>query len=128
MYHCVRRTVHCTKCHHKPRRWPQSTPDHYTFTTQSPPFPPLLPREASNVPEERTIAGYDDELAKAIADEGQRQEDHVELIASENYASPRVMEAQGSSSPTSTPKAIRASATTVAANTWTSPRSWRSSA
>lgn len=43
-----------------------------------------------------TIAGYDDELAKAIADEGRRQEDHVELIASENYASPRVMEAQGS--------------------------------
>ncbi|HEX7340923.1 MAG TPA: serine hydroxymethyltransferase [Rhodanobacteraceae bacterium] len=43
-----------------------------------------------------TIAGFDDELAKAIADEGQRQEDHVELIASENYASPRVMEAQGS--------------------------------
>jgi glycine hydroxymethyltransferase len=43
-----------------------------------------------------TIAGYDDELAKAIADEAQRQEDHVELIASENYASPRVMEAQGS--------------------------------
>ncbi len=43
-----------------------------------------------------SIAGYDDELARAIADEGQRQEDHVELIASENYASPRVMEAQGS--------------------------------
>jgi glycine hydroxymethyltransferase len=43
-----------------------------------------------------TIAGYDDELAKAIADEAQRQEDHVELIASENYASPRVMQAQGS--------------------------------
>ena len=47
-------------------------------------------------PKDCTIAGYDDELAKAIADEGQRQEDHVELIASENYASPRVMEAQGS--------------------------------
>ncbi len=47
-------------------------------------------------PNHCTIAGYDDELAKAIADEGQRQEDHVELIASENYASPRVMEAQGS--------------------------------
>jgi len=44
-----------------------------------------------------TIAGYDDELARAIADETRRQEDHVELIASENYASPRVMEAQGSS-------------------------------
>jgi glycine hydroxymethyltransferase len=43
-----------------------------------------------------TIAGYDDELAKAINDEARRQEDHVELIASENYASPRVMEAQGS--------------------------------
>ena len=38
-------------------------------------------------PKDCTIAGYDDELAKAIADEGQRQEDHVELIASENYAS-----------------------------------------
>jgi glycine hydroxymethyltransferase len=42
------------------------------------------------------IAGYDDELARAIAAERQRQEDHVELIASENYASPRVLEAQGS--------------------------------
>jgi len=48
-------------------------------------------------PKDATIAGYDDELAKAIADESRRQEDHVELIASENYASPRVMEAQGSS-------------------------------
>ena len=42
------------------------------------------------------IAGFDPELAQAIADENRRQEDHVELIASENYASPRVMEAQGS--------------------------------
>ena len=42
------------------------------------------------------IQGYDDELARAIASENQRQEDHIELIASENYASPRVMEAQGS--------------------------------
>ncbi len=42
------------------------------------------------------IRGFDDELADAIAAEGVRQEDHVELIASENYASPRVMEAQGS--------------------------------
>ncbi len=42
------------------------------------------------------IRGYDDTLADAIAAEGQRQEDHVELIASENYASPRVLEAQGS--------------------------------
>ena len=43
-----------------------------------------------------TIAAFDPELAKAIANEDKRQEDHVELIASENYASPRVMEAQGS--------------------------------
>ncbi|WP_299880608.1 serine hydroxymethyltransferase [uncultured Cocleimonas sp.] len=43
-----------------------------------------------------TIASYDPELAAAIASEVQRQEDHIELIASENYTSPRVMEAQGS--------------------------------
>jgi len=42
------------------------------------------------------IAGYDDELWSAIQGERQRQEDHIELIASENYASPRVLEAQGS--------------------------------
>ena len=43
-----------------------------------------------------TIAGFDPELAKAISDERTRQEDHIELIASENYTSPRVLEAQGS--------------------------------
>ncbi|WGS88074.1 serine hydroxymethyltransferase [Methylomonas sp. MED-D] len=42
-----------------------------------------------------TIAGFDDELNQAIANERRRQEDHIELIASENYASPRVLEAQG---------------------------------
>lgn len=47
-------------------------------------------------PSSARIAGYDDELAQAIANEARRQEDHVELIASENYASPRVLEAQGS--------------------------------
>jgi glycine hydroxymethyltransferase len=41
------------------------------------------------------IEGYDDDLAAAIAEEERRQEEHIELIASENYASPRVMEAQG---------------------------------
>ena len=49
----------------------------------------MFPRDAS-------IEGFDPELAQAIADEARRQEDHVELIASENYASPRVLEAQGS--------------------------------
>ena len=43
-----------------------------------------------------TIEGFDPELAKAILGEQRRQEDHVELIASENYTSPRVLEAQGS--------------------------------
>ena len=47
-------------------------------------------------PSSMRIAEYDAELAQAMAAERQRQEDHVELIASENYASPRVMEAQGS--------------------------------
>ncbi len=42
------------------------------------------------------IKGYDDELWAAIESENQRQEEHIELIASENYTSPRVMEAQGS--------------------------------
>ncbi|MFQ5487990.1 MAG: serine hydroxymethyltransferase, partial [Gammaproteobacteria bacterium] len=42
------------------------------------------------------IAGFDDEVWAAIEGEKRRQEEHIELIASENYASPRVMEAQGS--------------------------------
>ena len=41
------------------------------------------------------IADFDPELDAAIKAENQRQEDHIELIASENYASPRVLEAQG---------------------------------
>ena len=43
-----------------------------------------------------TIAAFDPELASAMEHERQRQEDHIELIASENYASPCVLEAQGS--------------------------------
>ncbi|ATD66907.1 MULTISPECIES: serine hydroxymethyltransferase [Luteimonas] len=42
------------------------------------------------------LESFDPDLAKAIADETRRQEDHVELIASENYCSALVMEAQGS--------------------------------
>ncbi len=42
------------------------------------------------------IAGYDDDLWAAIQAEEKRQEEHIELIASENYTSPRVMQAQGS--------------------------------
>jgi len=42
------------------------------------------------------IESYDDELWSSFKNESQRQEDHVELIASENYASNRILEAQGS--------------------------------
>src|SRR5450432_2659103 len=42
------------------------------------------------------IADFDPEVAAALAAEARRQEDHIELIASENYASPRVLAAQGS--------------------------------
>jgi glycine hydroxymethyltransferase len=44
----------------------------------------------------QTIASFDPELWRAMQGEARRQEDHIELIASENYASPAVMEAQGS--------------------------------
>jgi glycine hydroxymethyltransferase len=44
----------------------------------------------------QTIQGFDETLWTAMCDEARRQEDHIELIASENYASPRVLEAQGS--------------------------------
>ena len=47
-------------------------------------------------PASMKIAGFDPELAAALDHERVRQEDHIELIASENYASPRVLEAQGS--------------------------------
>jgi glycine hydroxymethyltransferase len=46
-------------------------------------------------PANLTIADFDPALKAAIDAERQRQEDHIELIASENYASPRVLEAQG---------------------------------
>lgn len=45
---------------------------------------------------DETIQGFDETLWRAIEEEKVRQEENIELIASENYASPRVMEAQGS--------------------------------
>lgn len=45
---------------------------------------------------EMNIADYDPQLWEAMEKEVQRQEEHIELIASENYTSPRVMQAQGS--------------------------------
>ncbi|HRD71078.1 MAG TPA: serine hydroxymethyltransferase, partial [Legionella sp.] len=43
-----------------------------------------------------TIEHFDDQLFAAISAEKRRQEEHIELIASENYVSPRVLQAQGS--------------------------------
>ncbi|SEJ37239.1 glycine hydroxymethyltransferase, partial [Paraburkholderia diazotrophica] len=43
-----------------------------------------------------TVENIDPEIWKAIQDENRRQEEHIELIASENYTSPAVMAAQGS--------------------------------
>ncbi len=43
-----------------------------------------------------SIASFDPDLFAAMQSEATRQEEHIELIASENYTSPRVMEAQGS--------------------------------
>ena len=51
---------------------------------------------AMNLSEHRSITAADPELWSAIADENRRHEDHIELIASENYASRAVMAAQGS--------------------------------
>ncbi len=48
------------------------------------------------ISDSKSIKDYDPELWKSIEQESKRQEDHIELIASENYTSPRVLEAQGS--------------------------------
>ncbi len=47
-------------------------------------------------PKDTKIEGYDEALWSAMQHEVKRQEEHIELIASENYASQRVMQAQGS--------------------------------
>src|SRR5260221_10166014 len=56
----------------------------------------FAPRESAVFHRANTLAQADPEVWAAIAAENQRQEDHIELIASENYASPMVMAAQGS--------------------------------
>jgi len=55
-----------------------------------------LSQEIQMLKRDMNIADYDAELFAAIQEETARQEEHIELIASENYTSPRVMEAQGS--------------------------------
>jgi len=70
-----------------------------------------------------TIEGFDPELAKAILGEQRRQEDHVELIASENYTSPRVLEAQGSVLTNKYAEGYPGKRYTAAASSSTSPSS-----
>ena len=62
------------------------------------------------------LSMVDPEIALQVTQEVKRQEDHIELIASENYTSPAVMEAQGSSSQINTQKDILVSAFMAAVN------------
>ena len=55
-----------------------------------------FPEESTMYSSKPSIAEFDPELSRALEGERRRQEEHIELIASENYASPRVLEAQGS--------------------------------
>ena len=67
-----------------------------------------------------SLADADPEIAQAVRNEERRQNDGLELIASENFVSRAVLEAAGSVLTNNTPKAIRASATTAAASSSTS--------
>ncbi len=71
-----------------------------------------------------TIAGFDDVLFDAMQKEVERQEAHIELIASENYASPRVLEAQGSQLTNKYAEATPVSATTAAVSSSISLKTW----
>lgn len=57
---------------------------------------PQIPEGSAMLSKDMNIADFDPELWDAIQAETQRQEHHIELIASENYTSPRVLQAQGS--------------------------------
>jgi glycine hydroxymethyltransferase len=59
-------------------------------------WPTFLPSDTAMFARSKTIAQQDPDLWAAIQDENKRQEDHIELIASENYVSAAVLEAQGS--------------------------------
>ncbi len=71
------------------------------------------------------IADYDPALFAAMEEESTRQEEHIELIASENYTSPRVMEAQGSQLTNKYAEVTQVNVITAAANTSIKPKPWR---
>ena len=75
---------------------------------------------------QQTIEKFDAELWKAMQQEDQRQEQHIELIASENYTSPAVMEAQGTKLPISMPRGIQTSVTTAVVSMLMWQKSWPS--
>lgn len=75
---------------------------------------------------EMNIADYDAELWQAMEQEKVRQEEHIELIASENYTSPRVMQAQGSQLTNKYAEGYPASATTAVASMSMWLNSWQS--
>lgn len=75
---------------------------------------------------EMNIADYDAELWQAMEQEKVRQEEHIELIASENYTSPRVMQAQGSQLTNKYAEGYRANAITAVASMLISLSSWLS--
>lgn len=75
---------------------------------------------------EMNIADYDAELWQAMEQEKVRQEEHIELIASENYTSPRVMQAQGSQLTNKYAEGYPANATTAVASMLISLNNWRS--
>ena len=64
----------------------------------------------------KTINELDPDLAKAVEQEQKRQEEHIELIASENYTTRLVMELQGSVLTINMPRVIQADAITAAVN------------
>ena len=78
-----------------------------------------------------TVAVTDPEVWQAVASEMQRQEQHIELIASENYASPAVMQAQGSQLTNATTAAASTSTSSSASpsnaprSSFASPRAWK---
>ena len=76
----------------------------------------------------QTLAEADPDVARAVADEGERQESGLELIASENFVSAACSRRPARCSRTSTPRATRASATTAAASSSTSSNRWPSRA
>lgn len=75
-----------------------------------------------------TLSKADPDVWAAVQKEDVRQEQHIELIASENYASPAVMEAQGTQLTNKYAEGYRANATTAVANTSTWSSSWPSTA